>query len=548
LFRCDTVTEVCIFLSSAERLTATQHGIVIAYHPEARQIGERILASGGNAADAFIATTIAENVLAEGASSLAGPLGVLIYRVPKPEDLHSDCPDIEYLDADFNTPLSPKHREGVGWRRRGRAVLIPGAPAGLWELAKRYGSKPFPELVEPAIALAEEGFRVPPLMVAMLRWRKGLLRKSEYGRRTFLPGGKPLRIGQTLRQPELAEFLKNFAREGSSYVYQGEWGRRLLEVVQSEGGALTEQDLTEYGVRWYPPWTATYRDRTVYACSGTSYGGLWVLLALKALEHAPELFFQVPYWRDAGRLEIMIRIARQVWSEKFLIDFRALHDRTLVASKLSNEHGATIWKRVREKAPPAPMGIGGSHSYHIIVRDKVGNIVSGTTTIESNPWGDGIFIEGVPLTTAGRLAWNTIPGERRLSPLSMHFVLERGSPCIATGCISDSVVEAGFQLLVDLLDYHLSPVEAAAVPRFGSFALSRLNPLGLRLDRNRLDPRIDGVIVENLKKQKIRVTQKGSAETGLGAILAIPPSGPSEGTTVPLPNIETPFAVPESQK
>jgi gamma-glutamyltranspeptidase len=141
-----------------------------------------------------------------------------------------------------------------------------------------------------------------------------------------------------------------------------------------------------------------------------------------------------------------------------------------------------------------------------------------------------------------------MPGERRLSPLSMHFVLERSTPRIAIGCTSDSVVEAGFQLLVDLLDYHLTLFEAVNAPRFGSFGLSRLNPLGLRLDQNRLDPRIDRALVKSLKKQKIRVTQKGTVETGLGAILAMPPSGPSEGTTVPLPNIAMPFDVPAAQK
>jgi gamma-glutamyltranspeptidase len=197
---------------------------------------------------------------------------------------------------------------------------------------------------------------------------------------------------------------KKLRARRSAYVYQGAWGRHLLDVVQLGGGVLTARDLTEYSVRWHAPWTATYRDRALYASSGTSYGGLWVLLALKTLEHAPERFFEAPYWSDADRLETMIRIARQVWSEKFLIDFRALHDCALVASKLTDEHGATIWERVQQKARPTPMGIGGSHSYHIIVRDKLGNIVNGTTTIESDPWGDGIFIEGVALTTAGRLA------------------------------------------------------------------------------------------------------------------------------------------------
>ena len=448
------------------------------------------------------------------------------------------------MDADFNSPLNPKHRGAGRWRNRGKAVLVPGAPLGLWELAIRYGSKPFSELVEPAITLAEQGFRVPPFMAAMLAWRKKILRKSDYGRRTFFSAGRPLRTGQVLRQPEVAHFLREFARQGPSYIYEGEWARHFLETVQSEGGLLTSRDLTEYRVLWRPPWTATYHNQTIYASSGTTYGGLWVLLALKTLEHDPE-FSRRPYWSDVDGLETMIRIARQVWSEKFLLDYRALQDRALVESKLTSEHGAEIWARVRSKARPTPMGIGGSHSYHIITRDKRGNIVSGTTTIESQPWGDGIFVKGIPLTTAGALAWNTAPGQRRLSPLAMHFVFEGGEPHIAVGCISDSVVEAEFQLLVNLLNYHMPPFEAATIPRFGSFSQTRLNTLGLRLNRNRLDSRVNREVAKGLKKRGVQVTQKEPVETGLGAILAMQPSGTVEGVMVPLPNIVKPFEAPE---
>lgn len=503
-----------------------------------------MLAEGGNAVDAFIAATIAENVLAEGASSLAGPLGVLVYRSPEPGAARSGPPQIDYLDADFNSPLNPKQRGGSSWRNRGKAVLVPGAPFGLWELAARYGSKPFSELVEPAITLAEQGFRIPPFMAVMLAWRKRILRKSDYGRRTFFLTDKPLRTGQVLRQPEVAHFLREFARQGPTYIYEGEWAKQFLETVQSEGGLLTSRDLTEYHVRWCQPWTTTYRNQTIYASSGTTYGGLWVLLALKTLEHDPE-FSRQPYWSDVDGLETMLRVARQVWSEKFLLDYQALQDRTLVESKLTREHGAEIWKRVQSRARATPMGIGGSHSYHLITLDKAGNIVSGTTTIESQPWGDGIFVRGVPLTTAGGLAWNTRPGQRRLSPLSMHFVFEGGKPRIAIGCISDSVVEASFQLLVNLLDYHLTPCEAATIPRFGSFSQTRLNTLGLRLDRNRLDSRVTREVVKGLKKRNIRVTQKPSIDTGLGAILVLQESGTVEGITVPLPNIAKPFEAPD---
>jgi gamma-glutamyltranspeptidase len=125
----------------------------------------------------------------------------------------------------------------------------------------------------------------------------------------------------------------------------------------------------------------------------------------------------------------------------------------------------------------------------------------------------------------------------------MHFVFRGEEPHIAIGCISDSVVEAAFQLLINLLDYRMNPREAAMIPRFGSFAQTHFSPLGLRLNRNRLDSRIDTDIVKGLKKKGIRVTQKTPVETGLGAILALYESGIDEGVTIPLPDMTEPFEI-----
>ena len=112
---------------------------MIAYHPKAREIGENVLASGGNAFDAFVATVVAENVLAEGASSLAGPLGVLVYRVGDKK--------LSYLDADFNDPLESAGRWTADDPKPGKTALVPGAPAGLEALANEYGSIPFAKLL-----------------------------------------------------------------------------------------------------------------------------------------------------------------------------------------------------------------------------------------------------------------------------------------------------------------------------------------------------------------------------------------------------------------
>ncbi|HEX8921341.1 MAG TPA: gamma-glutamyltransferase, partial [Pyrinomonadaceae bacterium] len=223
------------FPQPAEQAIVRTGGSVIAHQPEAREIGEAILRAGGNAFDAFVATAVAVNVMAEGTSSLAGPLGVLIYRA---QDKH-----LMYLDADFNDPLDPSRCQTANAQKPGPGILVPGAPAGLEALSKRYGKLPFSDLLRPSIALAEDGFPISRMMAGFISKYAKLLKKTSYGRSTFFHNDKPLKAGETLRQPEVAEFLRKLAKEGSAYVYDGEWGNSFLSVVEANGGCLKDADL-----------------------------------------------------------------------------------------------------------------------------------------------------------------------------------------------------------------------------------------------------------------------------------------------------------------
>jgi gamma-glutamyltranspeptidase/glutathione hydrolase len=506
--------------------------VVIAYHPEAREIGEAIMRSGGNAFDAFIATVAAENVLAEGASSLAGSLSVLTY--------HAADATVQYLDADYNDPHAPAG-DAAANKNLGRAMLVPGAPAGLEALATRYGSMPFSELLEPALELAQNGFHVNRLMEAAIRQCDATLNRTSYGRETFFRNGKAPQKGEMFYQPEVATFLHQLGKEGAAYVYTGEWGNRFLETVQSQGGVLTEKDLSEYRVRWCEPFRSTYRGHTIYSSSGNSFNGIWVLLALKTVEHL-DLPKTPYYWDDADTLETLIRISHQVWSEPTIFNYLALNDRERIEAILTPEHTRSILQKARDRMPLNFMGLGGTHSYQIITVDAAGNIANGTTTINAGPWGDGIFVEGIPITNAGRIPWNTKPGERRLSPFSSHLVQKDEKPRFGVGSIGNSVPEASFQLLLKLIDYDLPVVDAVATPRFGTFPdSSSSRKISVKLDRNWLDPRIDEAIVKTLKKRGLKFQQKGLVETGLGAAIRFEDDESATGLTAPVPYLTNPF-------
>ena len=508
-----------------------EHGCVVAYHPIAREIGSSILANGGNAFDAFVATAAAENVLAEGASTLAGALGVMTYRAADGV--------VSYLDADFAQPLSRDAIWTPEQQAPGRAVLVPGMPAGLQALATSHGRMSFSDLLQPAIQLAEGGFVVCNLMAATIADRAEILQSTDFARTTFFSDGAPLRPGDTLRFPVVGSFLRDLAREGSGHVYRGGFGARFLQEVAAQGGGLTEADLAAYQVRWCPPWTTTYRGHLLHSCSGRSYGGLWTLLALKTLEQRGERFGP-HYSGDVAELAAMIGISREVWTESFLFDEMVEIDPGKVASYLSDDHASRIWQRVAAEVPSSGDAPHGAHSYAIITVDRDNNVASGTVTAASDPWGDGIFVDGLFLTASGRVPWNTAPGRRRLSPLSMHLVMQDERPRFAVGTISNSVVEASFQLLVNLIDYGLPPRKAVAVPRFGTFLPKRqLGQVVPNFEVNWLDPRVDRVIARDTG---FRCRQRGLVDTGLGAVLALPQDGTAEGALLPLSYLAEPFA------
>jgi gamma-glutamyltranspeptidase/glutathione hydrolase len=493
---------------------------VAAIHPRVREVGMEVLRSGGNAYDAFVASVFAEYVIAEGGSSLAGPLGVLVYDAPSRRT--------EYLDADFNTPLDPK----AIWtkddmERPGKAVLVPGAPAGLEELAKR-GKLGWARLLEPAIELATTGFKVSNLYAGILQEFEPTVGASDYGKRLFFKNGSLLKPGNLLSQPELAGFLRNLQKDGAAYMYTGPWAARFLDVVRSKGGRLTEEDLRSYRAKWMEPWRVNYRGYEVVASSGRSYGGPWSLLVLKALEHANLKSLGHPSV-SATALEVMIRTARQAWATEWLFDCLTLAsknppctlaDPDTVRARFDAD-GSKIWSKVTARMSSLPKSQAGSHSYHIIVVDREGNVVAGTHTIEGGAWGDGIFVEGVPLSHAGMVQWSTKPGQRRLSPLTMHFVFREGQLLFAEGSISNSIVETSVQLLVNLIDYGLPVDEAVTRPRFGTFPSTTERGLDVDWSRNWLSPDVSEDIVKKLADHDIKVWNKGIVDTGLGTVVRL---------------------------
>lgn len=519
-----------ISFASANDLLQTQTrrkttAVIASYNRKARDAGKQILEEGGNAFDAFVAATFVEYVVAPGVTSLAGPLNALVYRQETNEKL--------YLDAELNHVADPEGMWSEG-EPDGKGVMVPGALHGLESIHQRFGKLPWSRLVQPAIVLARDGFPIDPIYSATIDYRAQALKSTPYGTQTFFKNEKPLKAGDRLVQLELAWFLEEVAQRGSAAMYRGAWGERCVEAVRMRGGRMDIQDLHNYRSTWRTPRRIRYRDYDVYGASRRSYGGVWSLLALKTLEH-----FNMPggphFSESADRLELMVRIARTMWNEGWLYETENLDDDAKVELQLDSKYAATVWDRIRQELPAQPPQRRGNHSYHIIVVDQEGNAITGTNTINSIPWGDGVFVDGVPLTnTLSHVGNKTRPGERRLTPMSSHLAFQGERLKVVSGTFNSSLLEAGFQILVNTLDFKLPAKQATTLPRFGTFSFDDEEP-DFSSGKMWLDPAISKGIVDQLAERGLEFEQKSSfIDTGSGTIVVIADDGSLDAALLPL--------------
>jgi len=467
--------------------------LVVSYHDAGREAGYKILNSGGNAFDAYVAVTMVENVVSAGYVTPAGLLSTLIYRGETGEFL--------YLDGGYNTVSDPQGIYDPKTPAVGNTVAVPGLVAGLAAVSKRFGRLSFAEVLQPAIKIAKEGFVLHERDAAYIEQAAKKLQGTEYGRRTFFPRGKMLCAGDTLELPELAEFLSKLAEQGAAYMYSGQWAEKCVELVCREGGRMTLNDLSTYRPTWHQPWRISYRGYDIYASSGRSMLALWTLLALKTLEHT-NLDQANHYSSSAADLEILVRVARAVDQEAWIRDYRNIDNRELVDSRLTSTYTEGIWDKVQQKTvedrQPAPPAF---HTLSTIVADKEGNVITGNHSINADLWGNGLFVQGVLLNGSADMAGRfTGLGKRRTQGAGNFLVFKDGVLRYACGTFSFSNPHAAFQFLVNVLDYGLPPEQAVELPRFGSFPFDQ-ETWTVDVTRNWLDEHVSPDIIETLKRR-----------------------------------------------
>jgi gamma-glutamyltranspeptidase / glutathione hydrolase len=264
---------------------AQQAAAIASAHPLATAAGHEMLQRGGNAFDAGVAVAAALAVVEPYSSGLGGGGFWLLHRAADGHEVMVDgretapagAGEALYLDRD-GKPI-----EGAT-RRGGLAAAIPGAPAALVHVARRYGRLPLNETLAPAIRYAREGFRVDPRYARIAQLRERLLQEGNGTARIFLDGNRAPQSGYVLRQPELAETLELLARDGARGFYSGRIARALVAAVNEAGGVWRLDDLSRYRVVEREPVRFSYGGARITAAALPSAGGVVLAQSLGMLE------------------------------------------------------------------------------------------------------------------------------------------------------------------------------------------------------------------------------------------------------------------------
>lgn len=528
------ILQGCSTLHRSAAPYTADHAMVVSARPEASALALETIRNGGNAFDAMVVTHLTLAVAYPFAGNLGGggfvvfrmangEKGSLDFREKAPAAAHRDM----YLDAEGNV-IPGKSTLGA------TAVGVPGSLKGIWEAHARYGKLPFHELLDPAIALAENGVIITPKQASTLSRYRDLIVKVN-GEETIF--ARDFKAGDTLRQPALAKTLKTIKKEGISAFYNGSIAATLADFIQEQGGYITREDLANYHAAWRDPVVFSYRDLEVISMAPPSSGGITLAQIMKMIEpfdintykhHSPDM------------VQLLVEAEKRAFADRNHYlgdpDFVTIPDDVLLSeSYLKGRMDSFEFGTPTPSSEIAQGEINFAESMettHYSIVDDQGNAVSVTTTL-NGAYGSKLFSEdlgiflnnemddfsakpGVPnmFGLTGAEANSIAPGKRMLSSMTPTIVEKDGKLAMVVGTPGGStIITSVLQTILNVYDFDMNMQEAVDAGRFhhqwkpdvirmepGLFSRSlirKLQKMGYEINQedNRIIGKVDAILV-----------------------------------------------------
>ncbi|MGH8483753.1 MAG: gamma-glutamyltransferase family protein, partial [Pseudomonas sp.] len=271
-----------IIASSSAYAVTLDGGAVAAPDQYGAQVAAEVLKKGGNAVDAAVATAFTLAVTYPEAGNLGGGGFMTLYMDGKPYFL--DYREIAPKAASRNMYLDDKGEIIENLSLVGaRAAGVPGTVMGLWEAHQKFGKLPWSELITPAVGYAKNGFKIAEKQYQYREDALGLFKDST----NFNDYFGNMKVGETFKQPELAQTLERIADKGVSEFYQGKTADLLVAQMQADKGLITKEDLKDYKAVWREPMALSWRGNVVYTAPPPSSGGVVICQIMNILEGYP---------------------------------------------------------------------------------------------------------------------------------------------------------------------------------------------------------------------------------------------------------------------
>ncbi|HUH69102.1 MAG TPA: gamma-glutamyltransferase family protein [Mycobacterium sp.] len=439
--------------------------VVCTSQPLAAQAGLRMLAEGGSAVDAAIATAITLTLVEPVSNGIGSDAFAIVW----------DGKQLHGLNASGRSPAAwvPEYFGGnavpaLGWN----SVTVPGAVSAWAELHARFGKLPFERLFEPAISYGCNGFLVSPTVAEQWAAQVPLFKDQPGFAEAFLPGGRAPKPGELFRFLEHAATLEKIAATNGEAFYRGELAAKLEAHATAHGGVMRASDLAAHRADWVGTINGTYRGYTIHELPPNGQG-IVALIALGVLEH----FDMSPLPADsADSVHLQIEAVKLAFADAQAyvadIDHMPLRAERLLDKEYLKQRAALI---DRNRAKPASAGTPDGGTVYLTAADAAGMMVS---MIQSNymGFGSGVVVPGTGISLQNRGANfaaaqrhpNRVgPNKRPYHTIIPGFVTKDGNPVMSFGVMGGTMQPQGHvQVLVRIADHGQNPQAACDGPRF----------------------------------------------------------------------------------
>lgn len=467
-----------------------KNGMVVSAHPEASQVGIDILKKGGNAIDAAVAVQFALAVVYPNAGNIGGG-GFMVYRSAKGEVNTLDFREKAaagasrdmYLDAAGN-PIVDKSLYGH------LAAGVPGSVDGMVEAHRKYGKLTWAQVLQPAIDLAYNGFKITKRQAGELNGLHQKLMMFNPKGTAFINLESTWRENDLLVQNELANTLKHIQEKGRAGFYEGPVADSIVAEMQDGKGLITKEDLQNYHAKWRKPVTGDYRGYKIITMPPTSSGGIALIQLLKSVEPFP--LKRWGYNKDST-VQVIVEAERRVYADRATHlgdpDFYNVPQRRLLSDAYNQKRMANFsWSAATPSSQVMAGEINGAEheeTTHFSIVDHDGNAVSITTTLNGS-YGSLVVVKGAGFLLnnemddfsvkpgapnmyglVGGEANAIAPNKRMLSSMTPSIVEKNGNLFMVVGTPGGStIITSVFQTIINVVDFDMNMQQAVSAKKF----------------------------------------------------------------------------------